>query len=224
MSAYRELKDVPMGETPKVLEALEKAVLASAANIAGFDEDTRVVIAADVSGSMQQPVSPKSKVLYYDIALLLAMMLQNRCKNVVTGMFGDTWKAIAVPRTQILANVDTFYKREGEVGYSTNGYLVMQDLLTRRKVVDKVLMFTDCQLWNSNRGNETIADLWKQYKRIAPGAKLYLFDLAGHGNTPLDVLRQDVFLIAGWSDKIFQVLEAIDAGSNAVKVIEHMEW
>jgi hypothetical protein len=49
--------------------------MVSAKNIKGFGFDTSVVIAADVSGSMQQPVSPKSKVLLYDIGLLMSMML-----------------------------------------------------------------------------------------------------------------------------------------------------
>jgi 60 kDa SS-A/Ro ribonucleoprotein len=62
--------------------------------------------------------------------------------------------------------------------------------------------------------------LWKQYKKIAPAAKLYLFDLAGLGNTPLNLQRDDVYLIAGWSDKIFNVLNAIEEGSNAVKLID----
>jgi hypothetical protein len=100
---------------------------------------------------------------------------------------------------------------------------VIKDLIERGKAVDKVMLFTDCQLWNSN-GNENIAGLWKQYKKIAPGAKLYLFDLAGYGNTPLNVQRDDVFLIAGWSDKVFDVLKAIEEGSNAVKMIEAIEW
>ena len=134
-------------------------------------------------------------------------------------MFGDKWKVINVPKKNILANVDEFHRREGEVGYSTNGYLVIKDLLARSKAVDKIMMFTDCQLWNSNNTSETIAGLWKQYKRIAPNAKLYLFDLAGYVNTPLNVLREDVFLIAGWSDKIFDVLNAIEKGSNAVEII-----
>jgi 60 kDa SS-A/Ro ribonucleoprotein len=218
--AYRELKEVKNGRVSKVLDALEQAVLLSAANIAGYDEDTKVVIAADVSRSMQKPISAKSKVLLYDIGLMLAMLLQNRCENAITGMFGDTWKVINVPKKNILANVQEFYNREGEVGYSTNGYLVIKDLLQRKKAVDKVMLFTDCQLWNSNNSGENIAALWKQYKQIAPAAKLYLFDLAGYGNTPLDVQRDDVYLIAGWSDKIFNVLKAIEDGSNAVKMIE----
>jgi 60 kDa SS-A/Ro ribonucleoprotein len=223
LAAYREIKELNDGRVGKVLDALEKAVLHSAANIAGYDDDTKVVIAADVSGSMQQPISAKSKVLLYDIGLMLAMLLQNRCDNVVTGMFGDTWKIINVAKNNILSNVQEFYKREGEVGYSTNGYLVVKDLLKRNKIVDKVMIFTDGQLWNSNQSGETIASVWKQYKKIAPHAKIYLFDLAGHGATPLNVMSNDVFLIAGWSDKIFNVLKAIEDGSNAVKMIEAIE-
>jgi 60 kDa SS-A/Ro ribonucleoprotein len=211
LAAYRELKALANGRAGKVLDALETAVLNTAANIAGYDEDTKVVIAADVSASMQKPISAKSKLQNFDIGLMLAMLLQNRCENVVTGMFGDTWKMISMPKKNILANVQEFYNREGEVGYSTNGYLVIKDLLQRNKVVDKVMMFTDAQLWNGNNDGDSIAALWKQYKKIAPAAKLYLFDLAGYGNTPL---------IAGWSDKIFNVLKAIEEGSDAVKMID----
>ena len=219
LSAYRELKELKNGRVSKVLQALEDAVMLSAANIAGYDENTKVLIAADISGSMQKSISAKSKVQNYDIGLILAMLLQNRCANVITGMFGDTWKVINVPKKNILANVDEFHRREGEVGYSTNGYLVVKDLLQRKMVVDKVMLFTDCQLWNSNDGGENIADVWKSYKKIAPAARLYLFDLAGYGNVPLQVQRSDVFLVAGWSDKIFDVLSAIENGSDAIKMI-----
>ena len=223
LSAYRELKDLKNGRVSKVLDALEEAVLVSAANIAGYDEDIKVVIAADVSGSMQKPISAKSKVQNYDIGLMLAMLLQSRCENAITGMFGDTWKVINVPKKNILANVQEFYRREGEVGYSTNGYLVIKDLLQRKAVVDKILLFTDCQLWNSNQNGENITSLWGQYKQLAPQAKLYLFDLAGYGNTPLKVQKNDVYLIAGWSDKIFNVLSAIESGMDAVEMIDRIE-
>lgn len=220
LAAYRELKVLNNGRTGKVLDALEEAIRYSATNIAGYNEDTRVVIAADVSASMQKNISAKSKLMYYDIGLVLAMLLQSRCENVVTGIFGDTWKVISMPKKNILASVTGFYDREGEVGYSTNGYLVIKDLLQRKRVVDKVMIFTDCQLWNSYNSGESIAGLWKKYKQVAPGAKLYLFDLAGYGHVPLNVMRDDVFLVAGWSDKIFQVLKAIEEGNDAVKMID----
>jgi len=223
LSAYRELKELHSGRTGLVLDALEKAALCTAANIGGYDDDTIVVIAADVSGSMQVPISTNSKILNYDIGLMLAMLLQNRCTNVITGMFGDEWKVIQVPKRNILSGVQEFYGRAGEVGYSTNGYLVVKDLLRRSMVVDKILLFTDCQLWNSNNTGERIDKLWQQYKGIAPRARLYLFDLAGYGRVPLDVLQDDVYLIAGWSDKIFDVLRSIDEGQDALGKINEIE-
>jgi len=223
LSAYRELKKVKDGRVSKILDALELAVQHSAVNIRGFDAKTRVVIAADVSGSMQQAISAKSSVQHFDIGLTLAMLLQHRCQNVITGMFGDRWKIINVPKNNILANVDEFHRREGEVGYATNGHLVIQDLIDRHKVVDKIMIFTDCQLWNSNGGNP-IQKVWNQYKAIAPNSKLYLFDLAGHGNTPVNVLdNNSVFLVAGWSDKIFDIMAAIEDGTNAIEVINQIE-
>ncbi|MEN7548098.1 TROVE domain-containing protein [Rapidithrix thailandica] len=227
LAAYRELKKLNHGHASVVLNALEDAVKVSVANMKGFGYDTRVLIACDVSGSMQQAISPKSKVLLYDIGLMLGMLLQYKCKNVISGMFGDRWKTIAMPSNNILSNVDEFYRREGEVGYSTNGYLVIRDLVKRKEVVDKVMLFTDCQLWDSNGYNQAASNQlqsqWKAYKKIAPQAKLYLFDLAGYGQVPLNVLRNDVHLIGGWSDKIFDVLQALEDGSNALAEIEKIE-
>ncbi|RYZ53124.1 MAG: TROVE domain-containing protein, partial [Sphingobacteriales bacterium] len=223
LAAYRELASVASGHTSAVMQALEQAVHISASNIKGFDSETALVIACDVSGSMQKPVSAKSKILLYDIGLMLGMLLQSRSKNVISGMFGDRWKIINMPKTSVLSNVQEYYRREGEVGYSTNGYLVIEDLIARQTIVDKVMLFTDVQMWNSNGTNHTFARSWSDYKRLAPHAKLYLFDLAGYGNTPVDVLQNDVYLIAGWSDKVFDILHALEDRDNALNHINTME-
>jgi 60 kDa SS-A/Ro ribonucleoprotein len=229
LAAYRELNALSgkfMKHMSLVNDALERAVKASAANLRGFDEQTHVVIACDVSGSMQHPVSARSKVLLYDIGLLMGMLLQNRSKHVVSGMFGDRWKIVNLPGREILANVGEFYRREGEVGYSTNGHLVIQDLIRRNHAADKVMIFTDVQLWDSTTNNRsaqnTLAFQWTQYKRLFPQAKLYLFDLAGHGTTPIRQAENDVFLIAGWSDKIFDVLQAIENGADALSQVNEI--
>ena len=225
LAAYREIKDIKSGYTPSVLAALEDAVAASVVNLKGFGFDTAVTIACDVSGSMQTPISPKSKVLNYDIGLMLGMMLQSKCKNAEAGMFGDKWKIINMPTRGILQNVQEFYRREGEVGYATNGYLVINDLTNRKKVMDKVMLFTDCQMWDSTGRDNTIQKAWLDYRqKVAPNAQLYLFDLAGHGTSPLDLSKGNgVHLIAGWSDKIFDVLAALNDGGNALTVINAVE-
>lgn len=223
LSAYREVKVLKADYVSMILNALEDAIAASAENISGFDYKTRVLIACDVSGSMQKAVSAKSKVLLFDIGLVLGMLMQSKCERVVTGMFGDRWKVINMPNRAVLANVDEYYKREGEVGYATNGYLVIKDLVQRNVVMDKVMMFTDCQMWNNMRDGDTLQSAWKEYKKIAPMAKLYLFDLAGYGNTPISTERDDVTLIAGWSDKVFDVLHASENGESAVAMIKQIE-
>ena len=234
LSAYREVQQEMPSKHRKVqrlvspgasaiLTALEEAVRVSAANIRGFDADTNVLIACDVSGSMQQAISARSTVQNYDIGLMLGMLLQSRSASVVSGIFGDTWKVINLPQQNVLANVGELHRREGEVGYATNGYLVIKDLITRRLVMDKVMFFTDCQLWNNQGTGESLAQLWDQYKKTAPQARLYLFDLAGYGQAPVRVVG-DVSFIAGWSDKVFDVLEAIENGGSAMSEIEKIDF
>jgi hypothetical protein len=226
LAAYRELKNLPNGHVAMLVEALEDALYASVANLRGFTYQTSVVIACDVSGSMQQPVSPKSKVLLYDIGLLLGMLLQAKCRNVLSGMFGDTWKTVTLPSRSILANVDEFYRREGEVGYTTNGYRVLDDLIKQRYKADRIMLFTDTQLWDSTTQNKsmrnTMVTKWKEYKILFPDAKLYLFDLAGYGQVPLRVEQHDVYLIAGWSDKVFDVLQALEEGQTTLSAIHEI--
>jgi hypothetical protein len=223
LAAYREVKLLSSEFVTMVLNALEDAVVASVKNLKGFDEETRVLIACDVSGSMQKPVSAKSKVLLFDIGLMLGMLMQSKCKRVVTGMFGDSWKVINMPSRSVLNNVNEYYKREGEVGYATNGYKVIDDLVDRNVVMDKVMLFTDCQMWNTKADGASLEKSWKAYKAIAPNAKLYLFDLAGYGTTPVSVQKHDVCLIAGWSDKVFDVLQAIENGENAIEKIKQVK-
>ncbi len=102
------------------------------------------------------------------------MILQSKCRNVITGMFGGRWLRTPMPKQGILRNVDALYKREGEVGYSTNGYLVIEDLIKRKEIVDKVMLFTDTQMYDSNGRGNSFENTWNRYKVIAPNAKLYL--------------------------------------------------
>ena len=220
LSAYREIEDISNFNTNAIMAALEKAVKASAANIDGFDDNTRVLIASDVSGSMWTSISDRSKVRYYDIGLLLSMIFRYSCKQVISGIFGDEWKPVNLPGNDILYATSQLANIANSVGYSTNGHKVISWLLNNNIVVEKVMMFTDLQMWDSKGEKKRINDLWKRYRKIAPKARIYLFDLAGYGNTPLQLRENGVFLIGGWSDRIFEVLNAIENGATALSVIK----
>ncbi|MEO0470911.1 MAG: TROVE domain-containing protein [Bacteroidota bacterium] len=222
LAAYREIKELDMPHLELLLDALEQAILQSADNLPGFVGE-RILLASDVSGSMFQPISPKSKIQCYDIGLVLSMLAKAKSPEAITGIFGSRFATKELPAQSILKNVEALRSIEGEVGYATNGHDVIHHLVYQEKVVDKIMIFTDLQMWNSREDGNSIQEIWWHYKVIAPKAKLYLFDLNGYGSSPLKVGLHDVYLIAGWSDKIFEVLHALEQGEETLHLIEQIE-
>lgn len=226
-SAYNKICNVKSGLTSVLLDALEEAIVHSSENIKGFDYETSVLVSVDTSGSMGSSVSDRSTIKMQDVGLVLGSLLHQRCKNVETSIFGLTYKIINLPKKNILSNVSTLSSLSGSVGHSTNGYLILEDLIKRGEIKDKIFIFTDMQMYNSEDRSDfpwdrspNIGSLWVKYKKIAPNAKIYFFDLAGYGNIPLSIRGNDVYLISGWSEKIF---EALDAGDNAALAMKKIE-
>ena len=159
------------------------------------------------------------------------MLLQEISSIVEVSIFGTTLKRVNLTKGNIIGNADKLRQYSDMVGSSTNGYLIPKDLLDRKVVVDKVVVFTDCQIYSSSEyglffgagRNQSFENLWKQYrKEVAPEAKLYIFDLAGYGNTPVSVNSDGVYLISGWSERSFDMIEAYENGSSAIKSIEEI--
>lgn len=223
-SAYRELSGIERPEVQVILEALEKAAAYSAENICGFNEDTPVFIACDVSGSMHTPISQKSSVMNYDIGILLASILRSKCKSVVTGLFGDSWlPATGGPQCGALENTINMHRYANKVGFATNGHLAINWLIQQGIKADKLMFFTDMQMWNSHGDDGHLEKSWRAYKQFNPDAKLYLFDLNGYGHAPVRLVGDDVTLIAGWSDKVFDVLNAVENGADVLDMIRKTE-
>lgn len=210
---YGDNSEIVSPFTGILLDAIEKAVTVSIENIPMFKDET-VLIASDVSGSMMNPVSPKSSIMNYDIGLLLGMLLKNRCSMAVTGIFGSDWLPVNLPSGNVIANVEKMYEIEGKVGYSTNGYKVIEWANKQNYGFDRICIFCDCQLYGGSIQSE-----WSRYRQKYPDAKLYLFDLAGFGTSPLSLSGNGVSLISGWSDKVFEVMKAIEEGAKTLDVI-----
>ncbi len=208
----------------EALECLDTAAKHSSSNIPAFSADTRVCIACDTSGSMMREISDSSIIECYDLALFCGAMMKHRCANAVVGMFGDTWLPIDMPQDNIMQNVMKMRGLVGSVGYSTNGHKVIEWLIEKNKVMDKVMIFTDCQLWNSIFDAKSLSQTWRTYKAtVAPDAKLYIFDLAGYGQSPIDIeTERDVYCIAGWSDKVFDMLAAFEKGKSVIDEIRRI--
>ena len=245
LAAFRELYDPDNRQlsaagtlmVADVLDAIEKAVDHSIENFPRLSGSS-TLIACDVSASMEKEISKKSSIQRFDIGIMLGMMANRFAGHTITGMFGDIWKAIPMSKTGgILKNTMEMHRREGEVGYSTNGYKVIEYLLDNKITVDRILIFTDCQMWDSNRGyyeksifgyeyrDVSFAEKFLLYQKKNPNVKLYAWDLSGYGNIMIPQDTKGVCLMGGWSDRIFDFISIFeevgtDGGNIAIKRIK----
>jgi hypothetical protein len=205
-------------------------MVTSTENIRGFDSDTKVLIAVDTSASMRSLLNEKSTVMYADIGLLLGMMLQFKCKRSMSVNFAENVELVNFPKDNVLQNAMEFNRMIGRVGHSTNGWKVLRWATKENIKFDKVFFFSDHQWWDSSHAwctdysGKTAQIEWLDYKaKVNPQAKAYFFDVAGYGDVPLRLHSGDIHYIAGWSDKIFEVLDTIERGEDALKVIEEVQ-
>lgn len=210
LSAYREVEKIAHPLSPQVLDALETAVSYSLENIPKLEGTT--LIASDVSGSMETAISKNSVVQRWDIGIVLGMIAHRFCQVSLTGIFGTEWKAVPLAKysTGLLANSMKLRSISKDVGWSTNGYKIIEYLLATNTQVDRIMIFTDCQMWDSSGYDKTFAELFTKYQRKYPKVKLYAFDLAGYGNIMIPQNTEGVCLIGGWSEKIFVFVKAFE--------------
>jgi len=223
LSAYREVRRAqPTFQTSATLNAIEQAAKYSADNIPFLDD--KILIASDCSGSMGAQISPRSSLMYADIGMLLGHMVHYKSPKSIYGLFSNDFIPCTPANTNILEAMEA--NREKCVMGATNGHKIFEWLIRTGNQPDRVMVFTDMQIWDSEgwwiNGPHTYSmrDMWYRYKQIVPHAKMYLFDLAGYGQTPIDMSEKDVHLLAGWSDKMFPILERLDKGESALAEIE----
>mgnify|MGYP005841778419 CR=1 FL=1 len=222
MSAYREIDQLDIPRVSAVKETLEAAAKESSKNLPGFGTDTSVFVAIDTSGSMSRVISPRSRISYQDIALTMAAIIKERCTLTTLGIFGTTFKEVMIPNTPILETATKMMRISGDVGHLTHAHLSIDHLIKNNISIDKVIMFSDMQVYGTG-GQGEISSAWKKYKRdINPNSELILFDLAGYGTMPLDIRGDKTYVISGWSDKTFNIISDIKEGRTAIQKIEQI--
>lgn len=241
LSAYLELQNNDSVYTSEILDALDKAVMYSSKNL-NFDNESTVLIASDVSGSMDQNLTKKSKIELWQIGILFSMILQRVCKYCITSIFATDFKIWNFSKNNILPNVLRL-QDYSNVGDSTNGWKVLDWCIKNNRKFDKIMIFTDCEMWNSEyfvyaynvsstpsgrsvtpySKRVTFADKWHEYKKMCTNAKLYLFNLTGYSTTPIRINEKDVFMISGFSEKIFDMLNAVENQEKVLDKIKEIE-
>lgn len=229
LAAYREMQEVSHPMMGAVLDALETAAEYSLVNIPRLAGTTMIV--GDTSASMDHTISDKSKITRMDIALVLAAIAHKFCDKSLTGIFGDTYENVSLAKysTGLLGNTQRMTSLKGKVGYSTNGHKAIEYLEEKNIKVDRIMIFTDCQLWDSANNVRTLGQYtydgdakfgtaFLRYRQKNPGVKLYTFDLAGYGTMMLPQTVPGVAVIGGWSDRVFEFVQAFEETGKNVTI------
>jgi hypothetical protein len=194
-TAYEEIsKLVPSKEVRDVLVAISSAMDISCKNIPVF-EDTLFVV--DVSGSMSGRPS--------EIASLFAAMFakSNNC-DVMT--FANNSKYVNYnPNNSVMTIRDSFK-------FSGGGTNFKCIFTTANKPYKHVIIASDMQGFV---GYTTPTIEFNQYKKkFDCNPHVFSLDLAGHGTMMLP--ENNVYGLAGFSDKIFQVMELLKSDKKAL--------
>jgi 60 kDa SS-A/Ro ribonucleoprotein len=243
LSAYAELEAIMKNEVSfeneknriqSVLQALGKAVVIASDNIPVAAGNT--LILSDNSGSMygdaggKSAVSAMSKRTTADIANLFAVLYWMRAENTAIGLFGDRLITPQLQRNKsVFDNFRIINQEAKKCGGSTEQGIfdMMEKLIESKKMVNRIVIFSDCQVgakcnWYDHKrrvGND-FNKLFQHYRQMNPDVITYSVDLKGYGNTLFD---KGVMTIGGWSEKLFDMMIALEKGENVVSAIEKIE-
>lgn len=213
----------------RLRDALHTAMNLSLANVEPWTGKTAIF--SDNSGSMRSTLSSHGSIRYMDVAALMsAMAMALSPEEYYVGAFGTDFKWVDVTRhDSILTNMARVMG--ADVGWSTNAWLAIKNLREQKIVVDRVLLFSDMQCYNTygsrarhlghDPAGESLASEWKKYLRsVNPNARLYSIDLAGYGTSQFAQDDPSVVLLAGWSESVLGLIRDIeqsDAVLNEIK-------
>ena len=204
-TAITEIQLVSFDKTRDVLTGLVKAMDISLANVPVFDGKTLVVL--DVSGSMRgKPV---------EIGSLFAAALY-KSNNADFMMFDNDARYITANPVDSLYSI-SYAIQQKATGGGTNFHSIFQ---RANKTYDRIIILSDMQGWIGYDSPVATFNTYKTQFNCEPF--IYSFDLNGYGD--MQFPENKVFCIAGFSDKIFDLMKLLESDKNAmISEIEKIE-
>lgn len=223
----------------EIMSALEVAVNHSCHNIPKLAGNTAILI--DHSGSVRGDgggtsfVSAFSKVTKANIGNLFGTMLMQTQDNVYMGLFGDRLIRVDdIDRSKgiLQSNADSFRKGIECGGATENGlYTFLNDCIKNNVKVNNLIIFSDMVIgsggnWDmsSDRTYGGFQTLFKKFKEVNSTCNVVSVDITQTKGTSVFDKSLGVTQVAGWSNKIFDIIEGATVGyKELIKQIEAIE-
>lgn len=214
--SYKALQRAGISD-PVITDWVEDAIEASLPSIP--EEVHNTFTAVDLSGSMNKPVASRSTLKRSEIAAFFGAVLMRHGSDV--GAFGKKFLPVRAhydtPTLQLVDTITNTY-----VGHSTNGHLALQYLREERLTPDRVIMFTDEQLWDSYGSGDSLRQELETYRSwVDPHLTLYVVDLASYGTLSIPEDTEGVFNVSGWTDNIIDFILHAESPDETIDEIRN---
>jgi len=203
-TAISEIEKLSYDGVRKVIVALSQALDISLANVPKLEGKTLVVV--DSSGSMGgKPAT---------IASMFASIL------VKTNLDADLMAFADLASYYNFNPLDTAMSIARGFNFVSGGTNFHSIFQKANKAYDRIIILSDMQGWV---GYNTPVQTFNQYKsNFNCNPKIYSWDLNNTGT--MQFPEANVFAIAGWSDKVFDIIKLLESDKNAlISEIEKVE-
>ncbi|MAE20550.1 RNA-binding protein [Candidatus Poribacteria bacterium] len=230
LAAY---KNVDMAMPDAIIDALHDAMEIACEQVPAY-EGKKLVIAVDVSGSMDNPVTghrgtATSKVTCVDVAGLMASALLRKNPDAVVVPFENKIVKLRLDhRDTVMTNSQRLSDARGG---GTNCGMAMEHIAAHHGDADVVIFISDNESWMDYAGKSRgwyrpqqsatlMADTWKAMRRKNRKAKLVLIDVTPTTDSQ-NYTQDNVLNVGGFSDAVFGAVDGFI--SNDVSGVGYWE-
>lgn len=208
LSAYLAL---PADSPPYMIDAVSNAADAAVRNVPDLEGDSLVCV--DVSGSMQSPVSGRSKVSCMEAAACLGAIFAHGGACDLWA-FGTTAARVKVPAgNPVISTTLAVTGATSQLGWGTNIGLALESGL--RPGLKRAIVLTDMQTHDYAMGPAA------KWLKENPEAMLYIVDLSSYGRPCFDPHFPNVVMVGGFSDRVFEWMAAMEEKNPLQKVKDY---
>lgn len=220
ITAAEEISKLNGQDAKKMLMGISQALDVAAENVPRFKGET--LIAVDGSSSMTSGMyhSHSGTLPIEKAALFAAMLVKSSMADVML------WDTAAYPVNCNPADSVISIAQRIAANAHNGGTNIAVPFREATRAYDRIVILTDEQSWGHSTyySNATTGpkELEAYRKRTGANPMVYNWDLAGHGQ--LAFPENSVATLAGWSDKVFDIMKLVETDKKAlVHTIEKVE-
>lgn len=210
-TAFAELEKIPGAMSRRAMASINDALDISCQNVPKFKGETLVVL--DDSGSMGYGGLDSKNPFALGSLFAAVLVKSNNCDFM---MFSDEARYINLNAkdsvTSLIEKMSTY-----RTGNGTNFNTPFEKATQK---YDRIIILSDMQGWMSasdgyySIGGAPTASFNAYKKKFDANPRIYSFDLQGYGS--LQFPQPNVYAIAGFSEKVFDLMNMMDEDRNAM--------